>query len=140
MGAEETAAKQPVAKKRGRPKGSENRNKRAMRQLLQSKYPGYEPVMEMAKAAMEATAIALENKQLGNNDIELWMQVVEAHNKVAKYVTPQLAAVKVEAEINNGQGGVLLVPGSPTSLEDWVNQAKIVQQKQEEHIIEHIDE
>lgn len=131
------SAQTAPAKKMGRPKGKESRNKRAMRQLLQLRYPDYEPVLKMAEAAMEVTALAVESKEAGANDVDLWMQVIEAHNKVAKYVTPQLAAIKVEADVRHSDGGVLMVPESPLSIADWANQARAVQKEQEATIIDY---
>lgn len=120
----------------GRPKGAENKNKRVMRELLEMKYPGYEPVLSMAEAALEITDRA---KRMGPGlaAVELWEKACEAHNKVAKYVTPQLAAVKVEVG-QSDNSGVLVVPSSPQSLVDWQQQAQDIMRRQAA-VIEHED-
>lgn len=78
----------------GRPRGSRNNPKQALIALLKEKYPNYQPVMEMAKSALELTSLAEEAK----TDPELWMQAATAHDKVAQYVTPKLKAMEITGE------------------------------------------
>lgn len=66
----------------GRPAGTPNRSKRALIALLQETYPGYHPVLEMAKIAHDL-----------NNDVTLRSQM---HKEVAQYVTPKLKAVEID--------------------------------------------
>lgn len=75
--------------------GSPNRNKQALIKLLQQQYPGYQPVLKMARHAMEMSRIADEAIE---PDIDLHATAVSAHDKVAKYVTPALKAVEHRAE------------------------------------------
>ena len=67
------------------------RKQRALITLLQDKFPGYQPVMEMAERAWLISAIADRRP----NDAIAQMDAVNAHEKVAKYVTPQLKAIDV---------------------------------------------
>ena len=66
----------------GRPKGSMNRPKRALINLLNEKYPGYHPVLSMADIANDMS-----------NGIELRAQM---HKEIAQYVTPKLKAVEID--------------------------------------------
>ena len=74
----------------GRPAGSVNRPKRQLLALLQEKYPNYQPVLEMTRAAVELSKQAEET-----NEANLWTQASTAHEKVAQYVTPKLKALEV---------------------------------------------
>ena len=67
-----------------RPAGTPNRPKRQLLALLQEKYPGYHPVVEMAAIAHDMT-----------NDVTLRAQM---HKEVAQYVTPKLKAIEVQLE------------------------------------------
>ncbi len=60
--------------------GSPNKNKQALIALLQAKYPGYHPVMEMAA--------------IGNDPENDLQTRFNAHKEVAQYVTPKLKAVE----------------------------------------------
>lgn len=68
-----------------RPAGVPNKPKRRLLQLLQEKYPGYHPVLEMAKIANTT-----DDQQLAAN----------MHKEVAKYVEPALKAIE-----HTGEGG-----------------------------------
>ena len=111
-----------TGKPRGRPPGVKNRARRHLLKLLDEKFPGYHPVVEMAKVANDATQ-PLEIRFAANKE-------------VARYVAPVLAAVKVQAEVNENSG-VLIIPSSPTSLEDWQAQAAAVNRNIERNVIEH---
>ena len=67
-----------------RPAGLPNKNKQALIALLEAKYPGYHPVVEMAGIANDM-----------DNDLSTRFQ---AHKEVAQYVTPKLKAVEVQME------------------------------------------
>ena len=68
--------------------GSPNKNKQALIRLLQEKYPGYRPVLEMARIAHET-----EDPNLA----------AQMHKEVAQYVEPKRKAV----EWTDGQGNSL---------------------------------
>ena len=68
----------------GRPAGAPNKNKRGLIYRLREEFPGYHPVVEMARIAMDP-----------NNDVQLRSQM---HAQVAKYVTPALKAIEVSGE------------------------------------------
>lgn len=68
----------------GRPKGSLNSNKQHLLRLLQETYPGYHPVIEMAKIAHDETADQALRASM--------------HKEVAQYVTPKLKAMEVTLE------------------------------------------
>jgi hypothetical protein len=63
--------------------------KRALIQLLEEKFPDYMPVLEMAAKAIHISKLADQRP----NDAMMQMDAVNAHEKVAKYVTPQLKAI-----------------------------------------------
>ena len=63
--------------------------KRALILLLEDKFPGYQPVIEMAAKAHRISEIADQRP----GDSMAQMDAVNAHEKVAKYVTPQLKAI-----------------------------------------------
>jgi hypothetical protein len=64
--------------------GSPNKNKQALIALLEAKYPGYHPVVEMAGIANDMS-----------NDVPTRLS---AHKEVAQYVTPKLKAIEVQVE------------------------------------------
>ena len=66
--------------------GSPNKNKQALIALLQAKYPGYHPVMEMAA--------------IGNDESNDLQTRFNAHKEVAQYVTPKLKAVETSGSID----------------------------------------
>ena len=68
----------------GRPTGSQNKPRRALIALLEEQFPGYSPVVEMARIA---------NDQ--NNDLPTRFA---AHKEVAQYITPKLKAVEVQLD------------------------------------------
>jgi len=63
-----------------RPKGSRNKPKRRLLQIIQESYPDYHPVIEMVKIANDPEA---EIKQR-----------FDANKEVAKYVEPALKAIE----------------------------------------------
>ena len=63
--------------------------KRALIMLLEDKFPDYQPVLEMAAKAHRISSIA--DQRPGDSIAQ--MDAVNAHEKVAKYVTPQLKAI-----------------------------------------------
>ncbi len=63
--------------------------KRALIMLLDDKFPDYQPVLEMAAKAHRLSTIADQRP----SDSIAQMDCVNAHEKVAKYVTPQLKAI-----------------------------------------------
>ena len=63
--------------------------KRALMHLLQEHYKDYQPVVEMCHKAMRLSSIADSRK----SDSIAQMDAVNAHEKVARYVTPQLKAI-----------------------------------------------
>lgn len=80
--------------------GSPNKNKQALVSLLQKQYPGYQPVLEIAKAAHKLSEMA---EQEGT--AELWRDAGSMHERVAQYVTPKLKAV----EVTGPDGGAIIV-------------------------------
>lgn len=62
-----------------RTKGALNKDKRSLLKILQSRYPDYHPVLEMAVIAHES-----EDEHLR----------AQMHKEVAAYVTPKLKAVE----------------------------------------------
>ena len=73
-----------------RPAGASNKPKRALIALLDEKFPGWNPVVQMAERA--------------NNEDETPEARFQACKEVAKYVVPQLKAVE-----HTGAGGGDLV-------------------------------
>ena len=63
--------------------------KRALISLLEDRFPDYQPVIEMAAKAHRISTIADQRP----GDSMAQMDAVNAHEKVAKYVTPQLKAI-----------------------------------------------
>lgn len=83
-----------------RPAGVPSRPKRALMALLDEKFPGWHPVVQMAEIANDQT-VGLQDR-------------FAAAKEVAKYVTPQLKAV----DLGNGDGGpAKLLVGWLTSSE-----------------------
>ncbi len=70
----------------GRPAGVPNKPKRQLLALLREKYPGYHPILEMARIAHETDDVHLE---------------ANMHKEIAQYVTPKLKAVEVSG--SNGE-------------------------------------
>jgi hypothetical protein len=66
-----------------------NQKKRALISLLEDRFPDYQPVIEMAAKAHRISTIADQRP----GDSMAQMDAVNAHEKVAKYVTPQLKAI-----------------------------------------------
>ena len=91
-----------------RPPGRPNNNKTSLLARLKREYPGYHPVVEMARVA--------NDKNL-SEDVRF-----QANKEVAKYVTPQLKAI----EHTGGDGAPIrhLVSASPLTLEEWEVQNK----------------
>ena len=77
----------------GRPAGSENANRRALRARIHDLWPEWDPVVQMAESAIEL-------KELAKQDDTRLMDSVNAADKVAAYLTPKLKAVEV-----TGAGG-----------------------------------
>jgi hypothetical protein len=73
----------------GRPAGVPTKPKRALLALLDEKFPGWHPVVQMAEMANDDTLSAQDRFQ--------------AAKEVAKYVTPQLKAI----EHRDGDGNTL---------------------------------
>ena len=69
-----------------RPKGVPNKPKRALLRLIQEKYPGYNPAMELVKVAMDTEAD--ENMRFS------------ANKELLQYLEPKLKAVEVVAEVD----------------------------------------
>ena len=63
--------------------------KRALIAMLNEVYPNYQPVLQMARHAHLLTEIANNHPDSGQAQLD----AVTAHEKVAKYVSPQLKAV-----------------------------------------------
>jgi len=68
----------------GRPAGSLNKNKTALIALLEAKFPGYNPVVEMAAIA-------------NDESVDLPMRA-QMHKEVAQYTHPKLKAVETTIE------------------------------------------
>ena len=81
-GVQAEAAKQQVMPR-------EPRKQRALIAMLQDRWPDYMPVIEMAAKAHRLSTIADQRP----SDSIAQMDCVNAHEKVAKYVTPQLKAI-----------------------------------------------
>ena len=80
--------------------GSPNRDKKTLLRLLQERYPNYQPILEIAKAAHKLTAMAESS-----GESELWRDAGAMHERVAQYVTPKLKAIEVTGE----DGGPIVV-------------------------------
>lgn len=68
----------------GRQKGVPNKSKRALIALLRETYPGYHPVLSMAKIAHETDDVALQ---------------AQMHREIAQYVEPKRKAVEHSGEV-----------------------------------------
>ena len=66
--------------------GSPNKNKQALIKLLELKYPGYNPILEMA-------AIATDEE----NDLHTRFT---AHKEIAQYIVPKLKAVEHSGNVD----------------------------------------
>ncbi len=66
--------------------GSPNKRKNALKALLQKEYPGYNPVLSMARIAHQAEKDG--EKQLA----------AQMHREVAQYVEPKKRAIEVTGE------------------------------------------
>lgn len=81
-------------------KGSPDKRKTALIALLQQKYPGYQPVIEIAEAAHRLTSLAKAADEAEEIEVRvqagtLWKDAGAQHDRVAKYTTPQLKAVEI---------------------------------------------
>jgi hypothetical protein len=70
----------------GSRKGVPNQPKRALLALLNEKYPGYHPILEMAAIA-------------NDTDVDLAMRA-GMHKEIAQYVVPKLKAVETTGEVS----------------------------------------
>lgn len=66
----------------GREKGTPNRERKDLLEMLSEKYPGYHPVMAMA---------AIANDKKADESLKF-----HANKEIAKYVCPQLKATSTE--------------------------------------------
>jgi hypothetical protein len=82
--------------------GSPNKNKQGLLARLRREFPGYHPVVEMARIANDL-----------NNDVQLRGQM---HSNVAKYVTPALKAIEVSGP--DGENLTFNVTISPHAKDD----------------------
>ena len=71
----------------GRQKGTPNNDKRAIRELLDSMFPDYDPVIQMAGVAQ-------------NPDVPLQTRIYCAA-KVAEYIHPKKRVVGLQTEVNH---------------------------------------
>lgn len=78
----------PGERRGGRAKGTPNKDKQSLLQLIQQKFPGYHPVIAMAEIA---------NSDDETVDLNTRFQ---AHKEVAQYVEPKRKAVE-----HSGEGG-----------------------------------
>lgn len=69
----------------GRPKGASNKNKAYLLKRLEEAYPGYHPVMEMARLA--------NDKDVDDN------LRFNANKEVAQYIMPKLKALDITADV-----------------------------------------
>lgn len=83
-----------------------------LRERLAAEYPGYHPVIAMARMAHRTQNIALQ---------------FACHKEIARYIEPQLKAVEVKGSIDVGTG-VMRIP-SGVSGEEWSKQAQALPQK-----------
>ena len=109
-----------------RPVGSLNKPKHALIALLQAKYPGYNPVLELAAIAnndvecaicegngkvfdgveildditVDKMAVCEECHGTGKQPISMDMKF-NANKEVAQYVTPKLKAVEITGDVDN---------------------------------------
>jgi len=87
--------------KPGRPPGSLNKPKRKLLQILDEKYPGWHPVVQMAGIANDES-----------NDL---LTRFNAAKEVAPYVTPKLKQVTLDPE---GAQAFTFVMHAPKAVED----------------------
>lgn len=107
----------------GRPLGSKNKPRRLLLRRLEDLWPGYHPVVEMARLANDSTQ-PLEVRFAANKE-------------VARYVAPVLQAVKVSTDTAGGSG-VLRVPAPPENIEEWRQRAAEINAETEGALIEHV--
>ena len=69
----------------GRQKGSHNKNKQELIDMIQEKYPGWHPLMALAELAQD------DDKSIKLN----------ASKEVAKYITPQLKSIDHSIDTKN---------------------------------------
>lgn len=69
----------------GRPKGTPNKQKKELWELMRERFPDYHPVLAMTDIAT-------------NEENELNLRLM-AHKEVAKYVCPQLKAVEQNLQV-----------------------------------------
>jgi acyl-[acyl carrier protein]--UDP-N-acetylglucosamine O-acyltransferase len=99
---------------RGRPKGSQSRNKDFLMKRLQDMYgEDFDPIMMAAKNAHEMNGLAqleLTEEQMRDMDGEALLnftdavfarkkECVNAFDKIAQYVQPKLKAIELTADI-----------------------------------------
>jgi len=82
-----------------RPKGTPNKNKQALIVLLEAKYPGYHPVLEMASVANDEGADPTAR--------------FNANKEVAQYIVPKLKATEI-----TGKDGKDLLPKKITLVHE----------------------
>ena len=77
-----------------RPKGSLNRPKRRLLQILEEQFPGWHPVVQLAEVA-------------NNPDNDLRTRT-DAAREVAQYVTPKLKAIEIQGDTATSLSHLLL--------------------------------
>ncbi len=93
----------PVGRKTGgRVKGTPNHHKAALQARLAVRFPEYNPVIEMAVIA-NAMADNLKPYETAKN--EDLRSLIDAHDKVAQYLTPKLKAI----EMSGADGSPLVI-------------------------------
>ena len=105
MATKEIESKAPLAKdgtRRGRRKGSRNKRSQELSELLEARFPGYDPVTAMAAMANDASL---------DEPLRL-----AANKEVAKYVRPQLKAI--EHSTQGGGMNIVWSTGVPDATED----------------------
>ncbi len=96
-----------------RPHGSKNQPKRALIALLEEKFPGYNPILEMAKLA---------------NDIEQDPTIrFNANKEVAQYIEPKRKAMEITGHVISSLPEMLATLPSATTdneLEEGPNKVR----------------
>ena len=85
---------------KGRPKGSHNKNKQELIDMIQAEYPDYHPLLALAKIAntdIERCIGFSDGEPVMVTDHNLKLQ---ASKEICKYIVPQLKAVEL-----TGKGG-----------------------------------
>ncbi len=72
----------------GRRKGTPNHDRQQLNDMIAERYPGYHPVLALAGIANDS-----------ENDIHIRLQ---ANKEVAKYICPQLKAIDITSDIDQG--------------------------------------